>query len=78
MDQPMETQGGLQKETTNYKDLYSVLMALTSTIFQDDYEAAREPQHVHASNKRQTCILDATYKAADLKETIKYISTIED
>jgi hypothetical protein len=53
-------------------------MAPSSTIFQDDYEATREPQHVHAANKRQTCILDANYKAADLQDIIKCISTIDD
>jgi hypothetical protein len=53
-------------------------MAQASTIFQDDYEATREAQHVHAANKRQTRILDANYKAADLQEIIKCISTIDD
>jgi hypothetical protein len=77
IDQPMKTQGELQKVTTNYEDLYSALMAPASTIFQDDYEATREPQHVHASNKRQTLILDTHYKAADIKEIIKFISTID-
>jgi hypothetical protein len=72
------TGGGLQKETTHYEYIYSALLVLASTIFQDDYEATREPQHVHASNKHQTCILDANYKAADLKEIIKCISTIDD
>jgi hypothetical protein len=70
INQPMKTQGGLQKETTHYEDFYSALMATASTIFQDDYEATREPQHVHAANKRQTIILDANYKAADIKEII--------
>jgi hypothetical protein len=37
-----------------------------------------EPEHIHAANKRQTRILDANYKAADLREIIKSISTIED
>jgi hypothetical protein len=78
IDQPMKTQGGLQKVTAHYEDLYSALMAPVSTIFQDDYEETREPQHVHASNKCQTRILDANYKAADLKEVIKRISTIDD
>jgi hypothetical protein len=78
IDQPMKTQGELQKETTHYKDLYSALVAPASTIFQDDYEAAREPQHVHAANKRQTSILDTNYKTTDLKEIIKCISTIDD
>jgi hypothetical protein len=32
-----------------------------STIFQDYYDATREPQHVHAVNKRQTRILDENY-----------------
>jgi hypothetical protein len=73
IDQPMRTQGGLQKETTHYEDLYSALMAPASTIFQDDYEATCEPQHDHAANKRQTRILDANYKAADLEEIIKCI-----
>jgi hypothetical protein len=75
----MKTQGGgLQKETTHYEDLYSALMALASTIFQDDYEATHEPQHVHAANKDQTRILDANYNTADLQEIIKCISTIDD
>jgi hypothetical protein len=78
IDQPMKTQGELQKETTHYKDLNSALMAPASTIFQDDYDATREPQHVHAANKRQTHILDANYKAADLPDIIKCISTIDD
>jgi hypothetical protein len=73
----MKTQGGLQKETTHYEDFYSALMALASTIFQDDYDATHEPQHVHAANKCQNRILDANYKAADLKEIIKFISTID-
>jgi hypothetical protein len=53
-------------------------MAPASTIFQGDYDATREPQHVHAANKRQTRILDANYKATDLSEIIKCISTIDD
>jgi hypothetical protein len=52
-------------------------MALVSTIFQDDYEATHEPQHVHATNKRQTRISDDNYKAADLREIIQCISTID-
>jgi hypothetical protein len=64
IDQPMKSQGGLQKETTHYEDLYSALMALASTIFQDDYDATCEPEHMHAANKRQTRILDTkNYKA---------------
>jgi hypothetical protein len=78
IDKPMKTQGGLHKETTHYDDLYSALMAPVSNIVQDDYEVTREPQHVHAVNKRQTHILEANYKAADLKEIIKCISTIDD
>jgi hypothetical protein len=73
----MKTQGGLQKETTHYKDLFSALMAPSSTLFQDVYEATCEAQHVQAANKRQTLILDANYKTADLKEIIKCISTID-
>jgi hypothetical protein len=45
-------------------------MALASTVFQDDYEATREPEHVHAANKCQTHIFDANYKVADLKEIL--------
>jgi hypothetical protein len=52
-------------------------MAPTSTIFQDDYDVTCEPQHVHAANKHQTRILDANYKAVDLPEIIKCISTID-
>jgi hypothetical protein len=52
-------------------------MAPASTIFQDDYDATREPQHFQAANKRQTRLLDANYKAADLQEIIKCISTID-
>jgi hypothetical protein len=78
IDQPMKTQGELQKETTHYEDLYSALMAPASAIFQDDYDATREPQHVHAANKCQTRILDTNYKAADLLEIIKFISTIDE
>jgi hypothetical protein len=59
IDQPMKSQGELQKETNHYKDLYSALMALASNIFQDDYDATCEPEHIHAANKRQHCILDA-------------------
>jgi hypothetical protein len=55
-DQPMKTQGGLQKETTHYEDLFSALMAPASTIFKDHYDATRETQYVHADNKRQTRI----------------------
>jgi hypothetical protein len=33
---PMKQQGGLQKETSHYEDLYSALMAPASTIFQDN------------------------------------------
>jgi hypothetical protein len=73
-----ENTGGLQKETAHYEDIYSALMAPASTIFQDDYEATREPEHVHATNKHQTLALDTNYKAADLKENIKCISTIDD
>jgi hypothetical protein len=78
IDQPMKTQGGLQKETTHYEDLYSALVTPSSTIFQDDYDVNREPQHVHAANKRQTRMLYANYKAADLKDIIKCFSTIDD
>jgi hypothetical protein len=78
IDQPMKSQGALQKETTHYEDLYSALMAPASTIFQDDLDATCEPEHIHAANKRQTRILDANYKAADLREIIKNISTIDD
>jgi hypothetical protein len=53
-------------------------MAPASTIFQDDYDATREPQHVHAANKHLIRILDANYKAADLPKIIKFISTIYD
>jgi hypothetical protein len=52
-------------------------MAPASTKFQDDYDATCELQHIHAANKRQTLILDANYKAADLPEIIKCISTID-
>jgi hypothetical protein len=78
IDQPMKSQGGLQKETNHYDDIYSALMAPASTIFQDDYDGTREPQHIHATNKHQNFILDANYKAADLQEIIKCISTIDD
>jgi hypothetical protein len=74
----MRTQGELQKETTHYEDLYSSIMALASTILKDGYEATCEPHHVHAANKRQTHILDANYKVADLKEIIICISRIDD
>jgi CBS-domain-containing membrane protein len=53
-------------------------MAPDSNTFQDDYEVTREPQHVHAANKLQTRKLDANHKAADLKEIIKCISSIDD
>jgi hypothetical protein len=36
------------------------------------------PQHFMGANKRQTHILDTNYKATDLKEIIKCISTIDD
>jgi hypothetical protein len=67
IDQPMKLQGELKKETTHYEDLYSARMALASTVFQDDYAKASEPKHVHAANKRQTRISDASYEAAYLK-----------
>jgi hypothetical protein len=38
-----------------------------STVFEDDYDKASEPEHVHAANKHQTRILDANYESADLK-----------
>jgi hypothetical protein len=50
--QPMKLQGGIQKETTHYEDLYSTLMAPASTVFQHDSDATHEPEHVHAVNKR--------------------------
>jgi hypothetical protein len=53
-------------------------MAPASTIFQDDYEATCEPKQVHVANKRQAHILDANYKAADLQEIIKCISSSYD
>jgi hypothetical protein len=53
-------------------------MAPASTVFQDYYAKASEPEHVHAEKKRQTNILDASYEAADLKEIIKSISTMDD
>jgi hypothetical protein len=52
-------------------------MAPVSTIFQDDYDATHETQHVHAANKPQTRILDANYKAADPQEIMQCISTID-
>jgi hypothetical protein len=78
IDQPMKQQGELQKETTHYDDLYSALMAPVSTIFQDDYDATCEPEHIHAATKRQTRNLDANYKAAGLSEIIKCIATSDD
>jgi hypothetical protein len=78
IDQPMKIQGELQRETTHYEDLYSALMDPTKTLFLDDYDVTREPQHFHAANKHQTCILDASYKAADLPEIIKCISSIDE
>jgi CBS-domain-containing membrane protein len=54
------------------------MVASASTVFEDDYEATCGLQHVHAASKRQTPILDAKYKAADLKEIIRCISTIVD
>jgi uncharacterized DUF497 family protein len=77
IDQPMKLQGDLQKETTHYEDLYSALMAPASTVYQDDYDKSGEPEHVHAGNKCQTRILYANYEAADLKEIVKIISTID-
>jgi hypothetical protein len=53
-------------------------MAPASTIFKDDYDATCEPEHIHAATKCQTRILDANYKAADLREIIKCISIIDD
>jgi hypothetical protein len=52
-------------------------MAPASTLFQDDYAQSSETEHVYAANKRQNRILDANYGAADLKEIVKSISTIE-
>jgi hypothetical protein len=54
IDQPMPLQGGLSKQTTHYEDLYSTLLAPKSTVLQDLYDEAYEPEHVHAANKRQT------------------------
>jgi hypothetical protein len=78
IDQPMKLQGGVEKETNNYEDLYSALMAPASNVFQDDYAKASEPENVHAVNKLQTRILDATYEAADLKGIVKFISAKDD
>jgi hypothetical protein len=78
IDQPMKIQGGLQKVITHYEDLYSALMGPAITVFKDDYAKASEPEHVRAEKKRQTRILDANYEAADLKEIIESISTIND
>jgi hypothetical protein len=47
------------------------MMAPASTLFQDDYGATCEAEHIHATNKRQTRIVDANYKAADLPKIIK-------
>jgi uncharacterized DUF497 family protein len=77
IDQPIKTQGGLQKETTHYEDLYSALMNPDSTVFPADYEATPEPQHVHAAKKHQNRILNANYKAADCKQIIRCISKID-
>jgi hypothetical protein len=73
-----ENTGGAKKETNHYEYLSSALMGPASTIFQSDYDATRDPQHVHVANKRQTRILEANYEAADLKDIIKCISTIDD
>jgi hypothetical protein len=43
-----EITGGATKKTTHYENLYSALMAPAS-VFQDDYDAHREPEHVHAA-----------------------------
>jgi hypothetical protein len=78
IDQPVKSQGELQKENTLYEDLYSALISPDSTIFQDDYDANCEPEHSYASYKRQTQLWDTNYKMADLSEIIKCISTIDD
>jgi hypothetical protein len=74
--QPMKIQGELQKETNHYEDIYSALLAPASTIFQNDYEATRGPQHFHAANKRQTRILDTNHMASDLQEIINDVHLI--
>jgi hypothetical protein len=67
-DQPMKSQGGATKR--NY--------SLRGSLLQDDNDATREPQHVHAAHKHQFHILDANYKASILSEIIECISTIDD
>jgi hypothetical protein len=44
IDQPMKLQGGVIKETTHYEDLYYDIMALASTVLQDDYDKTCEPE----------------------------------
>jgi hypothetical protein len=52
-------------------------MAPASIVFQDNYTKARKPEHFRAENKRQTHILDDNYEEADLKESVKCISIID-
>jgi hypothetical protein len=70
IDNHMNQQGELLKETTHYEDLYTGLMAPVRTVL--------EAEHVHKAIKRQTKILDAHYEAADLKEIIDYVETINE
>jgi hypothetical protein len=67
IDQPIKHRGDYKKK-----------LAPASTMFQDYYESTPQPQHVHASNKCQTRIIDGNCKAADLKDIIKCTSTIDD
>jgi hypothetical protein len=49
----MKQQGGLETETTHYDGFNSTLMAPASTLYQDDYNATCDPEHIHAANKRK-------------------------
>jgi hypothetical protein len=78
IDKPMKSQGDLSTETTHYEDLYTALLSPVSTVLYDVHAEIYEPEHVHAAIKRQTRILDAKYEAADLREIVESISTIND
>jgi hypothetical protein len=78
IDQPMKHQGGLEKEATHYEDLYSALIDQASTVFQDDYAETCEPEHVHATNKLQTRILDASRGNPLLLTSVETLRTRRD
>jgi hypothetical protein len=57
IDKPMKKHGELSKETPKYKDLYTAIMAPISILLKDSFCWGMS-------------ILDTTYEAVDLKESL--------